>query len=96
MSEYPERMCPFRPTESCPWVPRGKDAEIIRLVALGWTDTAIARELGFSWHTVSHRIGRLCRMLGLHEVGPGGSSARRVRLATWAGQHGYGSPEPPA
>jgi DNA-binding NarL/FixJ family response regulator len=86
------RRCPWRPDQRCPYVPIGKDAAIVRLVALGWSDRGIGRELGFSHHTVSHRIGRLCRMLGLHEVGDTGSSARRIRLAAWAGAHNMTGP----
>lgn len=81
--------CPFRPDQPCPWRPVGTDAEIVRMVAAGMTDAAIGRATGFSPFTVAHRVGRLCRMLGLHGA-EGGSSGRRVQLAAWAGAHGYG------
>lgn len=84
MTDYPERTCPWRPDQPCPWRPVGRDAELIRLVALGWTDYRIGEELGMATTTVSHRVGRLCRMLGL--------DAGRAQLAGWAGAHGYVPP----
>lgn len=83
--------CPWRPSQPCPWRPVGRDAELIRLVALGWSDRAIGRALYISPHTVSHRVGRLCRMLGL-EAGDPGSAARRTQLAAWAGAHRLTNP----
>lgn len=89
-----ERRCVWRPDQPCPWRPVGRDAEIVRLVALGKTDYAIGKELALSPYTVTHNIGRLCRMLGIGGGDPG-SAARRVQLAAWAGQHGLcGTPEP--
>ena len=95
MSDYPEHRCPFRPTESCPWTPRGRDAEVIRLVAKGWSDYAIGKEIGLAPASVSHAIRRLSRMLGLVGRGVAGGAGLRTQLAAYAGQHGLtGTPEP--
>lgn len=84
--------CPWRPDQPCPWHPVGRDAEIIRLVALGWTDHAIGKALGLNTFTVGHTVLRLCKMLGLGAPVVGGSSGRRVQLAAWAGRHGLTVP----
>ena len=91
MTDDAERRCVWRPSQPCPYRPTGRDAEIIRLVCLGWTDAAIGRAIGYSPHTVAHRIGRLSRLLGL-PGGDAGSAARRVQLAAWAGRAGLTDP----
>lgn len=80
MSDDTGPRCPWKPDQPCPWHPVGRDAEAIRLVALGWTDHKIADALGVQPTTVSHQIQRICRFLGLD----GG----RSQLAAWAGAHG--------
>lgn len=81
----------WRPDQPCPYRPVGTDAAILRLVADGLTDHAIGQAVGLATASVSHRVGRLCRLLGLHGAAPG-SSGRRAQLAAWAGAHGYGPP----
>ena len=88
MADDGGRRCVWRPDQPCPWTPVGRDAEIVRLVALGWTDPQIGRALHLNSYTISHAIGRMCDFLGFAR-GPLGSSSRRARLAAWAGRHGY-------
>jgi DNA-binding NarL/FixJ family response regulator len=63
----------------------GSDAELLQLLTRGFTDEEIGRVLHLSRHTVSHRVERLCRALGLRN---------RTALAGWAGRQGYGARAP--
>ena len=87
MSDTDHR-CPWRPSQPCPWHPTGRDAEVIRLVALGLSDYAIGKEVGLAPASVSHAVRRLCRMLGIVGRGVPGGAGLRSQLAAWAGEHG--------
>ncbi|GAB4334338.1 MAG: hypothetical protein Kow0010_21260 [Dehalococcoidia bacterium] len=54
------------------------EREVLRLVARGWTDQEIARQLVVSRHAVHSRVQRFAEKTGLH--GP------RL-LGAWCGKH---------
>jgi hypothetical protein len=83
----PPRRCPWRTDQFCPYRPAGIDAEIVRLVALGHTDYRIGREVGLSAASISHRIQRMARVLGI-ESGENGAASLRIRLAVYVAECG--------
>jgi DNA-binding NarL/FixJ family response regulator len=60
---------------------------LLRLVAAGRTDAEIGARLYVSKHTVSKRLSRLARLLGLQDYSRR-AGGLRARLSAWAGQNG--------
>lgn len=58
---------------------RGREAEVLRLVARGLANKQIARELGIAERTVKVHLGSVFRRLGLND---------RTSAALWAREHG--------
>jgi DNA-binding NarL/FixJ family response regulator len=57
-----------------------REQEVIRLVALGWTDDEIAGQLFLSRRTVQNHLAGIRVKTGLR---------RRAELARWASEHGW-------
>lgn len=55
------------------------ERRLVKLIAAGDTNTAIAHELGISYETVKSHIKRIRSKLG---------AGSRTEIATWAGKHG--------
>jgi DNA-binding CsgD family transcriptional regulator len=62
-----------------PLTPR--EREVAALVAAGWTDREVARELGISERTAENHVRHILAKLGGHS---------RARIAQWAAAHGLG------
>ncbi|MDO9395143.1 MAG: response regulator transcription factor, partial [Herbiconiux sp.] len=60
---------------------RGREAEVLRLLAQGLANKQIARELGISERTVKVHVGSVFRRLGVND---------RVSAALWARENGLG------
>lgn len=70
------------------------EANVIRLIARGFSNEQIARELGIKTETLRSRLPAIYRRTG-SDVGTGNNSVlARVRLAIWAYENGLGGPEP--
>ncbi|WP_382308174.1 response regulator transcription factor [Herbiconiux sp. UC225_62] len=59
---------------------RGREAEVLRLVARGLANKQIARELGIAERTVKVHLGSVFRRLGVND---------RTSAALWARENGY-------
>lgn len=70
---------PPAPAPAVPLV-RGREAEVLHLVAQGLANKQIARELGISERTVKVHVSSLFRRLGVGD---------RVSAALWARENGY-------
>ncbi|MDX2056267.1 MAG: helix-turn-helix transcriptional regulator [Gemmatimonadales bacterium] len=60
-----------------------REDEMLRLLALGRTTKAAARDLGISYHTGAHHVRLAMRRLGVHS---------RIELIAQAWAHGVVSP----
>ena len=66
--------------------PTARELEVLDLVARGYTNQGIARELVITVHTVKSHLAKLMGKLGLRN---------RAQLATYAAQHGMASSASP-
>ncbi|WP_440710753.1 response regulator [Herbiconiux sp. YIM B11900] len=76
----PDAAGPAAAAEQAEPLIRGREAEVLRLVARGLANKQIARELGIAERTVKVHLGSVFRRLGLND---------RTSAALWARENGY-------
>lgn len=63
-----------------------READVVRLIARGFTYPRIAKHLGVSLHTVTTHVKSAYRKLDVHSAGAAVMRAVELELLTWSPQ----------